>query len=194
MEIERRTIVADELRVERREGKSPRIVGHAAVFNSLSGNLGGWFEQILPGTFKEAIEKDDVRGLFNHDPNYILGRNRSGSMTLREDARGLAFEIDVLDTQTLRDLVLAPIERGDVTGCSFAFEVRPGGSQWAEDDEGRTIRTLSNVRLYDVGPVVFPAYAATDVALREMRAFQAAKAPNPSYRNRLHVMDLIARI
>lgn len=172
MEIERRFFAIEGLTVETREGKSPLIRGHAAVFGQLSEDLGGFREQIAPGAFATAVSgDDDVRGLFNHDPNYILGRNRSKTLRMKEDSRGLAFEIDAPDTQTIRDLVLAPIERGDVSQCSFGFAVRPNGQDWAKDDEGRVIRTLKSLRTFDVSPVVFPAYPQTDVGLRELRAW-----------------------
>lgn len=171
MEIERRSFGVEGLSVERRDAKPPVIRGHAAVFNSVSEDLGGFREQIMPGTFAEAIQRDDVRALFNHDPNIILGRTGPGTLRLREDARGLAIEIDAPETDYVRDLVLAPIERGDVSQMSFGFSVKPGGQDWAKDDEGRVIRTLKKVRLFDVSPVTFPAYPATDVGLRELRSF-----------------------
>jgi len=175
MDIERRVFAVDGLTVETREGKPPVIRGHAAVFNQLSEDLGGFREQIAAGAFADAIEKDDVRALFNHDPNFILGRNMAKTLRLKEDARGLAIEIDAPETPTIRDLVLAPIARGDVSQMSFGFSPRPGGQDWAKDDEGRTIRTLKAVRLFDVSPVVFPAYPQTDVAMRELRAWQATQ-------------------
>lgn len=174
MDTERRFFPVDALSVERRDGAPAKIRGHAAVFNQLSEDLGGFREQIAPGAFADAITNDDVRALFNHDPNFILGRNRAKTLQLSEDNRGLAIEIDAPDTQTIRDLVLSPIDRGDVTQMSFGFSVRPGGQDWAKDDEGRTIRTLKKLRLFDVSPVVFPAYPQTDVAVRELRAWQAS--------------------
>lgn len=171
METERRVFSLDTLTVEHRDGEASKIRGHAAVFNQLSEDLGGFREQIVPGAFVEAIERDDVRALFNHDANFILGRNRSGTLRLTEDTRGLAIEVDAPNTQTIRDLVLSPIERGDVSQMSFGFSVRPGGQDWAKDEEGRTIRTLKKLRLFDVSPVVFPAYPQTDVAVRELRAW-----------------------
>ena len=173
MDLERRAFVVDGLAIEQREDGKPRITGHAAVFNALSEDLGGFREQIMPGAFVEAIDKDDVRALFNHDPNFILGRNRAGTLALKEDARGLRIAIDPPDTQTIRDLVIAPIERGDVSQMSFGFSVRPGGQDWAKDDDGRVVRTLKKLRLFDVSPVVFPAYPQTDVAVRSLTAWRA---------------------
>ena len=191
MERESRTFTVTGLKIARREGKPPMLEGHAAVFNSLSEDLGGFREQILPGAFAEAIEKDDVRALFNHDSNFVLGRNVSGTLRLAENVRGLAFEIDLPETPTIRDLVAAPIERGDVSQMSFGFSVRPGGQDWAKNDEGQVIRSLKKVRLYDVSPVTFPAYRATDVAVRELRAWLGTLAPpsGPQFRNLLKARE-----
>ena len=193
--LERRAFTADGFHIETRDDGKKRLTGHAAVFNSLSEDLGGFREQIAPGAFADAITGDDVRALFNHDPNFILGRNRAKTLTLAEDSRGLAIEIILPDTQTVRDLVVAPIERGDVSQMSFGFSVRPGGQDWAKDDEGRVIRTLKRLRLYDVSPVVFPAYAETDVAVRSFADWQKSTvpaAPLPDFDLMRRRLDLLA--
>mgnify|MGYP001558303859 CR=1 FL=1 len=175
--LERRHFTLDALRVEARADGKRRIVGHAAVFNQLSEDLGGFREQIAPGAFAEAIKTDDVRALLNHNPDFILGRNTAGTLTLAEDARGLAIEIDPPDTQIARDLLVS-LERGDVNQMSFGFSVWENGQSWSVDTDGETmIRTLTRVRLYDVSPVTFPAYPQTDVAVRELRAWVAAAQP-----------------
>jgi len=181
--MERRAFMADEFRIETRDDGKTRLSGHAAVFNSLSEDLGGFREQIAPGAFAEAIEGDDVRALFNHDPNFILGRNRAKTLILSEDSRGLAIEIILPDTQAVRDLVVAPIERGDVSQMSFGFSVRPNGQDWAKDDDGRVVRTLKRLRLFDVSPVVFPAYPETDVAIRSFDDWKKAAELPPAGRH-----------
>ena len=182
-DIERRFFAAGTCRIERRADNKVRLIGYAAVFNERSENLGGFREVVAPGAFAEAIEKDDVRGLFNHDPNWVLGRNTAKTLHLSEDSRGLLYEIDLPETQSVRDQVVAPIERGDVSGSSFGFRVRPNGQDWADDDDGVTIRTLKSVRLFDVSPVTFPAYPQTDVAVRCLGEWRKAKAPPvPAFR------------
>lgn len=176
-DFERRFTVVGHLEIEERgEGKKPVIRGHAAVFNQLSEDLGGFREQIAAGAFSEAIQKDDVRALLNHDANYVLGRNGAGTLRMTEDAHGLAVEIDPPDTQWARDL-LVTMKRGDISQMSFGFSVRPNGQDWAKDDEGRYIRTLKRLRLFDVSPVTFPAYPQTDVAVRSMTELRAAEKP-----------------
>lgn len=170
-DIERRHVQFDELRVETRADGKRMIVGHAAVFNQLSEDLGGFREQIAAGAFADAIKTDDVRALFNHNPDYVLGRNLSGTLKLAEDARGLAIEIDPPDTQFAKDLIVS-MQRGDINQMSFGFSVRPNGQNWAKDDAGAVIRTLTKVRLFDVSPVTYPAYPQTDVAVRELRSWE----------------------
>ena len=155
-----------------------RISGYAAVFNTLSENLGGFREQIAPGAFDPVMD-DDVRALFNHEPHLILGRTTADTLQLSLDDTGLRYRIDPPDTQYARDLVKS-IERKDVTQSSFAFWVED--DRWDEDDEGRVIRTIKKYRrLYDISPVTYPAYPDTSVAARSC----------DSYRNTLrrHILE-----
>jgi hypothetical protein len=173
-EMERRTVQVHELRVEQREGERPQILGHAAVFEQLSEDLGGFREQIAPGAFARAVREDDVRALWQHDDRYVLGRTRSGTLNLVEDEEGLAVDITPPDTQWARDFTES-IRRGDVDQMSFGFQVRR--DLWEEDDQGEVIRTLLDVKLFDVSPVTFPAYPQTSVEARS-RA-QQMQAPEP---------------
>jgi uncharacterized protein len=160
-----------EIRIESREDK-PVIIGHGAVFNSLSENLGGFREQIDPKAFDEVLT-NDVRALINHNSDKILGRTKSGTLRLSTDERGLFYEIDPPDTSYARDLIES-LRRGDITQSSFAFSVEK--DSWGEDSEGNYIRTINKVaRLYDVSPVTFPAYPDADAAKRSMDEFLQSK-------------------
>ncbi|HJT63090.1 MAG TPA: HK97 family phage prohead protease [Burkholderiales bacterium] len=164
-DLERRTFTADAMRVETRAEGGARLMGHAAVFNQTV-KIGRWFrERIAPGAFRRAIAEDDVRALFNHDEDWVLGRNRAGTLRLSEDAVGLAIDISPPDTQLVRDLVLAPVARGDVSQMSFGFKMMR--EEWDESEE-IPLRTLLEVELFDVSPVTFPAFPTTDVALRTL--------------------------
>lgn len=156
---------------EAQDGAGMAIRGYAALFESLSENLGGFREQILPGAFGGVLE-NDVRALMNHDENLVLGRTASGTLRISQDAHGLFYEVDLPDTQAARDLMTL-IKRGDVTQSSFAFSVAAGGDSWAEDDEGRIVRTITKVgRLFDVSPVTYPAYPDTTVGARGLEEFK----------------------
>ncbi|KKK80722.1 hypothetical protein LCGC14_2820640 [marine sediment metagenome] len=129
--VERRITSTDdiEFRIEPTEdGKSERLVGYAAKFNKMSTVLFGFTERIMPGAFAKALNTCDVRALVNHNPDALLGRTKSGTLRLSENKQGLQFEIDLPDTQAARD-TRESIKRGDMTGCSFSFSIKPGGDR-----------------------------------------------------------------
>lgn len=165
-----RTFAVGELRAV--DGDKPKIQGYAAKFNTRSQDLGGFVEMISPGAFANAIQNSDVRCLWDHLSHIVLGRNKSGTLTLREDETGLLFDCDPPSNQLIRDMVIAPIARGDVNQCSFAF--RTIRDHWEKIGE-QVVRTLLEVELFDVSPVTYPAYIDTQVAIRSMQdAFKAA--------------------
>lgn len=173
---ELRAFTLDRIAVTR-DADKPKIVGHAAVFNTET-PIGSWFrEKVAPGAFARAIKEDDVRALFNHDPNFVLGRNKAGTLRLAEDDVGLAVEIDPPDTQVARDLMTS-MERGDISQMSFGFYVRK--QEWLEDDKGNVLRTLVEVELFDVSPVTYPAYPTTDVAVRSLTDWREQNRPKPN--------------
>jgi HK97 family phage prohead protease len=176
MKTKETRIAVAELRVVAADGTPTKIAGHAAKFDSLSEDLGGFRERIAPGAFAKSIQSGDIRALWNHDANIVLGRNKAGTLRLSEDSAGLAFEVDAPDTQLVRDMVMAPIARGDVNQCSFGFYTM--ADKWAKVD-GEWIRTLLECELFDVSPVTYPAYPSTDVAVRSLQAAQAADVVPP---------------
>lgn len=183
--VERRFFGVDngsEIRLVRKDGEPVKIVGYFAKFGKKSRNL-GWFTEIIEeGFFRSALKMSDPVDLFNHDANIILGRVSSGTLKVWEDKVGLAYECTPPDTQIARDMVLTPIERGDVKGCSFGFTVKSkyngddvDGDTWFEDQDGSVLRTLKKdgcSELYDGSQVVFPAYPDTDCALRSMEEWK----------------------
>ena len=156
-----RSVFGAELRAE---GETPLIAGYAAVWNSLSVVLYGVFrEKNAPGAFTETLAQDDIRSLWNHNADLVLGRNRNGTLRLREDAYGLAIECDPPDTQAGKDAVVS-IRRKDVDQMSFMFDALV--DDWSEDQDGMIERTLYKNKLYEVSPVTFPAYPSTSVMVR----------------------------
>lgn len=157
--MERRAIdLPVELR-QRDDGKNI-ISGYALVFDSESEDLGGFREIIRAGSLDGAKMSDTV-ALFNHDKNMILGRTPK-TLSLSIDNRGLRYEIEPADTQAGRDIVKS-IERGDVRGSSFAFTIKE--DKWDENNETYTREILKFDQIFDVSPVVFPAYQSTDVSM-----------------------------
>src|SRR5690625_2098621 len=149
------------------EVEKSKIIGYGARFNELSEVLYFFREKIEPGAFKDALEKSDVRALINHDPNHVLGRTKSGTLTLIEDEVGLRYEIDPPDTSYANDLLVS-IKRGDITQSSFAFTVSKDGESWDESGD-IPIRTIHKFdEIFDVSPVTYPAYESTSVGARSM--------------------------
>lgn len=169
--IERRVYDVTELRVSRAKDEAPRIIGHAAIFNSLSDNLGGFREEVARGAFKDSIASDDVWALFNHDPNFVLGRNTAGTLSLKEDRNGLAVDILPPDTQWANDLLVS-MERGDITQMSFGF--RKIDDEW-RTHEGGQVRRLRKAKLFDVSPAINVVYPDTDVAVRSLKTWMESQ-------------------
>lgn len=178
--MERRYVQLPATRVrleQRSEGQPATIVGYAAVFYD-EANAGteykfsGWWddfaERIMPSAFDRAVKEDDVRALFNHDPNQILGRTAAGTLALSVDKTGLRYEITPPDTDQARAVVEA-IRRGDLTGSSFAFtadEVVFREIKDSKTDDVTVVREIHRASLFDVGPVTYPAYEATTTGVR----------------------------
>lgn len=138
------------------------LTAYAMVYERLSQNLGGFVEQIAPGAASKSIADDDIRGLRNHDANLLLGRTRSGTLRLASDDQGVHYEIDLPNTTVGRDTA-EMVARGDMTGSSFAFTlVGEGADEWGATEQDFPLRTIKRMKLYDVGPVTYPAYEATN--------------------------------
>lgn len=167
--MERRYLAANIADVSlRAEGDgSGMIHGYGAVYYNGSPETEyqlwpGMVERIMPGAFAQAVNRDDVRALFNHDTNMVLGRKSAGTLRVFDDNRGLRYEIDPGETTVYRD-VAQFIKRKDVQGSSFAFVVT---DEQPRKENGIRIREIRGVELFDVGPVTYPAYESTSTGVR----------------------------
>jgi hypothetical protein len=178
---EERVVTVDDLEVREEptdeEGTAPVITGHPLLYGVWSEDLGGFRERIATGAAGKTILESDIRALFNHDPNYVLGRNKSGTLDLSEQVKGVRMRATPPATQTIRDLVLEPMRRGDINQMSFSFRVV--GPSWNSRDGGKppagtgevwnddyTEREILQLQMYDVSVVTFPAYTQTDASTR----------------------------
>lgn len=161
MKIETRAVSAD-LKIEKREDGKRTARGYAALYNTESVDLGGFTERIAQGAFSRTLQASDARALLNHNRDIVLGRQSAGTLRLSEDSRGLAFALDLPDTQAGRDLGVS-IERGDIREMSFSFVTE--ADNWAKV-AGKWLRTLLDVDLLDVSPVAFAAYPQTEIGMR----------------------------
>lgn len=193
-----------EIRLDE-SGEQPRLVGYASVFYNGTAKTEfrlweDFVERIMPGAFDKTLKaKDDVRALFNHDPSLILGRTTAGTVGLETDKRGLRYSIELGSTTVAEDVV-KHIRRGDVSGSSFGFEVTDVVHRMEDKVD---IREITGVKLFDVGPVTFPAYEGTDVNVRkdelaeirsELAAWKESQAGSRANTKRSRQMGLTRHI
>lgn len=178
MRIERRFVTFDSIEVREDDQGGLRFSGHAAVFNTPT-DIGPFREQVAPGAFKRTIHPDraDVRFLFNHQPDSVMARTVNGTLRLQEDDTGLHTEatLDPSDWDVRR--LVPKLKSGNVSQMSFGFRVVD--DEWSDpDDDGKQLRTLKEVQLFDVSAVTFPAYDDTDAALNSIAegALEVAEA------------------
>ena len=167
--------------------ESRTVEGYASVFNSMSEDL-GFREVILPGAFRDVLD-NDVRALYNHDSNYLLARTTSGTLELKEDDKGLYYRFEMPNTSYGNDM-LELFRRGDLTQSSFGFTVEK--DNWRMED-GQQVRYIERVgSLFDVSPVVYPAYSQASSGLRsaepkgEGEAEEARETPTEELNYNLH--------
>ena len=177
-EHKRATYAIDGFKLEVRaaDDGTRHIAGYGAVFNRQSRNLGGFVEQAAPDTFsRSALEGyPGTVARYNHDQNLLLGTIASRTLSLRTDNIGLHYDVDPPKS---RSDIVELVERGDVRHSSFAFRVLPGGDEWGITDQNYPLRTLHDVELVDVAPVVTPAYPDATAGLRSLALrFDASEA------------------
>lgn len=150
-------------------GDQPKMItGMPIVYNQktmINDWCGQYQEEIASGACEKSIREDEVVALFNHEDSQVLGRNTARTLTLREERDGVSCDI-VPPTTHLGPYVHELIQRGDVTGMSFGFQVVRDEWTWAQNDNEVDSRKILEVRLIDVSPVTFPAYKQTSVSAR----------------------------
>lgn len=153
--------IASEFKT-REDGEEKRIEGYFAVFNSNYIITDTMSESIAPGAFSETLG-DDVRALIDHETMYVLGRNKAGTLELREDSHGLWGSVLINPNDQDAMNLYARVQRGDVDQCSFGFDILAE----SEVREGMNVHwTIEKVKLYEVSCCTFPAYAETSIKAR----------------------------
>jgi len=162
--LEHRTAPITGLELRAKDKGLPTILGHAALFDVRSTYLMGFYEEVERGAFTESVATGDIRALYQHNTEKVLGRTKSGTLSLWEDDQGLAFELNPPDNSIGRDAVVS-IERGDVDQMSFGFNVPPKGDDRTETEEGIPLRKLRKIGLMEISPVTWAAYPQTGVGV-----------------------------
>ena len=150
---------------ELRAATPGRLTGYVARFGSET-RIGDFFERVMPGAFRASLaDGRNIVALADHDRRALLGSTASGTLQLREDDHGLAFELRLPATSVGRDVAVL-VESGLIQGASFGFHVPEGGDTWLDRGDGSMLRELRNVELHEVTVTATPAYPDTEVAKR----------------------------
>lgn len=162
--MEQRMLKMHDMQTRSDDNDDLYVEGYFAVYGDIYNVWEGATESIAPGAFSESIS-GDVRALYNHDDSLILGRTSAGTLELKDDSHGLWGRIKINRNDTDAMNAYERIKRGDVTGCSFGFNIESEETEYRDD--GTVHWTITKVNpLYEVSPCVFPAYGATNVSAR----------------------------
>lgn len=173
-DLEHRTMQMSGMKIREENGKR-RLEGYFSVFDQPYEVWPGWIETIAPGAFSRALASgQDVKVLWNHNADIVLGSTGNKTADLREDQRGLFGGVEINEQDQDAKNAYARVDRGDVNGCSFGFEISRMEESWDEDGTYRT-RILEVSPLYEVSPCTFPAYTQTSITSRAQEQLEAAR-------------------
>lgn len=162
-EIKQTRSMATQFRVEESEGKK-YIEGYFATFGGVYELWPGATESVDPQAFDETLD-DDIRALIDHETRLVLGRNKAGTLGLRVDTHGLWGKIEINEDDSDATNLYARVQRGDVSQCSFGFEILSEETDMRPD--GSVHWTIKKVKLFEVSCVTFPAYKDTNISARK---------------------------
>lgn len=172
--MERRVIQTKDAFQTREENGKRYIEGYFSVFNQPYEVFPGWIEEIAPGAFSRTLrESKDVKVLWNHNSDIVLGSTINRTAALREDDVGLFGSNEINEDDQEAKNGYARVARGDVRGCSFGFEIKAMEERW--DDEGNYRTRITDVDLFEVSPCTFPAYVQTSISARAQEELEEAR-------------------
>lgn len=167
----RATLGSIEMRAIDTETTLRTASGYAVLFDTWTDIGGMWRERFAPGAFTRSLQERDVLALHSHDGGRVVGRKNAGTLTLREDSKGLAFENPLPDTSDGRDLVVQ-LERKDIAGMSFGFvSLRSEWNELVDPPE----RTVMEAALFEITYTAAPQYQGTEVGLRSLEGARAER-------------------
>lgn len=181
MNDKRNSFRVGEFKTRAAEDGGKYIEGYFAVFNQRTELWAGTFEEIDPAAFDNSLKNNDIRCLYNHDTNIVLGRTGNKTLTLHTDAHGLfgSVRINENDKQALD--IYSRVERGDVDGCSFGFF--PISEEWNELPDGSTLWRVLDTDTGEVSICPFPAYPQTEIQARK-KDFEKHQSSKATHRSR----------
>jgi len=155
------------------------IEGYFVVFGDTYQIAPGLSESVAPTAFDNTLS-NDIRALINHDSTLVLGRTKAGTLTLKTDSRGLWGHIDINRNDTDAMNLYERVKRGDVSNCSFGFNIRSEDTDIKEN--GDIHWTITDVELFEVSCCTFPAYEETNISAREKQRDEIKKRTMEKWR------------
>lgn len=181
--MEQRYIPIKDVKTRAEDNGDLYVSGYFAVFGSDYELWPGATESIAPGAFDESIT-GDVRALWNHNDDIVLGRTGAGTLKLEQDSRGLWGEIKINQKDSDAMNAYERIARGDVDGCSFGFDIER--EEFRENQDGSVHWTITKVNpLFEVSPCVFPAYQATSISARKHEFDEIQKRKSDEWKEKM---------
>ena len=163
------------------------IEGYFIVYNQITEICEGVFERIAVGAAEEAIKNNDIRCLFNHNRDIVLGRTSAGTLELKSDSYGVWGRVKINPEDRTACDVYARVARGDITNCSFGFYATKESYELQKDDS--MLWTEEIVDVHEVTICTFPAYAQTEIEARakqrEVTKKRATAAKREALKKRL---------
>ena len=181
-EIRQLRSVASQFETREAEGEH-FIEGYFSVFNSIYELWPGATESVAPGAFSETLG-NDIRALVNHDSTLVLGRNKAGTLELREDSHGLWGKVKINPNDVDAMNLYERVKRGDVDQCSFGFMIEDEETEFRDD--GSVHLTIRKVNLFEVSVCTFPAYEETGVSARKADFQEIQKRKAEKWRAEMH--------
>lgn len=167
-----RSIGKLQTRADNNETDEMKIEGYFVVFNSETKLFENYYEEISDKAFKD-IDLSDIRALADHDTAKVLGRTKSQTLSLSVDEKGLFGEITINKNDSEAVNLYERVKRGDIDQCSFGFNILDETMDTRAD--GSTKWTITEIELFEVSVVTFPAYADTAVEARSEQMKQLEK-------------------
>lgn len=163
--MEKRTsFLTSQFRAEEQEDKL-MVEGYFIKYHAETNLFDDVYEEVSPESVERSLRENDIRSLFNHDTNLVLGRTANSTLTLKSDEIGLwgSIEINKDDPEAMG--AYARIKRGDVAGCSFGFY--PVKEEFVKREGGGKKYIIREMDLFEVSPCVFPQYTQTEISARK---------------------------
>lgn len=167
----------------REDGEGLYIEGYFSVFNSNYELWPGATESVAPGAFSDTLG-GDIRALINHETRLVLGRNKAGTLELREDTHGLWGKVRINPKDSDAMNLYERVKRGDVDQCSFGFFILDEETEYRDD--GSIHWTIKKVDLFEVSVCTFPAYEDTGVSARKREAEEIKKRKTEAWKMKMH--------